>query len=217
MNSAFWKDKWRKGLIGFHQQEFNSRLIEFFPRLDLPVGSSVFVPLCGKSRDMLWIRERGHRVLGIELSRIAVRDFFSEAGLDPVLSMEPPFERWSVDGIEILLGDVFDLTAEHLTDVTGFYDRAALVALPPDMRVRYARHLIAILPASVSGLMIGEEYIESEMDGPPFSVREKEVRELFGDAFEIETVKREDILEQQPRFKARLTELVETTFVMRRG
>lgn len=215
MQPKFWKEIWRKEKIGFHQREINERLRTFFPALDLPNDSSVFVPLCGKSLDMRWIREQGHPVIGVELSRRAVAAFFSEADLEPTITNEPPFERWSADGINILCGDFFNLTRDHLSGVRAFYDRAALVALPPEMRSNYARHLGEILPADAVGGLLGVEYEQSEMNGPPFSVEEDEVRRIFEEDFYIETVVREDVLERT-RFRERLSTLIETVYILHR-
>lgn len=215
MKPGFWADMWRKNRIGFHQHEINGRLRQFFSTLPIAEGTPVFVPLCGKSLDMLWLREQGYPVLGAELSSIAVQAFFAEAGLEPIVTDRPPFRQWSAPGIDILCGDVFDLTGEHLAGVGAFYDRAALVALPPEMRPDYARHLGEILPAGAVGLLVTAEYEQSEMNGPPFSVRGEEVQAIFSEAFTVETLVRENILEQT-RFRERLSALSEAVYLLRR-
>ena len=50
------------------------------------------------------------------------------------------------------------------------YDRASLIALPPEMRERYARHLAGILPPATQILLITLDYPQPEMPGPPFAV-----------------------------------------------
>jgi len=115
MEIEFWHQRWMKNQIGFHQQEINSHLQEFWQQLNLPDEAPVFVPLCGKSRDMLWLRARGHPVLGVEISPIAVRDFFAENDLTPDVIRDGAFERWESDGLTILCGDFFDLDSDSLS------------------------------------------------------------------------------------------------------
>ena len=216
MKATFWRKVWQEGRLGFHQEKVNSHLTEFFPLSKPKPGSTVFVPLAGKSKDLLWIRDQGVEVLAVELSRIAVEAFFEEAGLSPNVEKDPPFERWSAEGITFLCGDFFALTDQHLNGVDEFYDRASLIALPPEMRAQYVQHLGKILPAGVPGLLITVEYPQGEMNGPPFSVGEDEVRKLFADEFSVQRNLSEDILERT-RFRERLSELMEKVFVMRRN
>jgi len=194
----------------------NPHVLAFWSRLDPPPGCRVFVPLCGKSRDMIWLAAQGHRVLGVELSPIAVRDFFSEHELSPATERIGDFERWSAGEIVLLCGDFFHLTADQLSEIGAIYDRAALIALPPEMRVRYASHLQRVLPA-LPTLLVTMEYPQAEMAGPPFSVEETEVRSLFGARHQIERLLDEDTLAAEPRFRERgLTRLREKVFALRR-
>jgi thiopurine S-methyltransferase len=203
MHTQFWHERWQKNEIGFHQAEFNSHLQEFWPRLGLTAQHTVFVPLCGKSRDLLWLRAQGYPVLGVELSPIAVRDFFAENRIAAHVARGDFFEKWSADGLTILCGDFFSLTHEHLREVGGVFDRASLIALPPDMRPRYAHHLSAILPSQAVMLLVTMEYTSGAMQGPPFSVEETEVRRLYKDRYRVESVLRKDILNDSPRFRER--------------
>lgn len=203
MNPEFWQERWQKNEIGFHQQEINAHLQDYWPRLSVAAGGQVFVPLCGKSRDLLWLRARGHTVLGVELSPIAVRDFFRENALTPRVSRQGALERCETDGLAVLCGDFFSLTAENLKGVVGVYDRASLIALPPDMRPRYAAHLAAILPKGVAILLVTMEYRQAEMNGPPFSVSEDEVRKLYEKHHDVTCLFTKDILTENPRFRER--------------
>jgi len=109
MEPEFWIRRWEEGQTGFHLDEVNRHLQDHWPALALPADCGVFVPLCGKSLDLLWLRARGHAVLGVEISPKAVADFFAEHDLQPRHESRPPFEAWHVDGLEILQGDFFDL------------------------------------------------------------------------------------------------------------
>src|SRR5512135_332619 len=154
MDKDFWLERWEREEIGFHQNETNPYLSQYWQDLPLAPGSKVFVPLCGKSLDMLWLRKQGHPVLGVELSPLAVEAFFKENGYTPDHDSSHKFESCEADGIRILCGDFFNLEQDDLAQVGAVYDRASLVALPPAMRERYARHLASILPGGTQILLI---------------------------------------------------------------
>ena len=141
MQREFWLGRWEEGQIGWHQPAAHRALPAFWPDLGIPPGGRVFVPLCGKSLDMVWLRERGHAVAGIDLSAVAARAFFDERGLTPQVASIGELERWTAGGYEYWVGDLFAMTERDLGPVAAVYDRAALVALPPDMRARYYGHL----------------------------------------------------------------------------
>lgn len=218
MDAAFWLDRWENGQIGFHGSEVHEALRTHWSALGAPAGTPVLVPLCGKSLDMAWLRGQGHPVVGVELSPVAVREFFAEHGLTPSVSTSGAFERWSAGGITILRGDVFDLTPDDVAACRSLYDRAALVALPPALRERYARHLSAILPASARMLLVTLRYPPTEMQGPPFSVDEAEVRRLYGDGWRIARVASADVLARDANLRARgPSALAEETYTLWRG
>jgi thiopurine S-methyltransferase len=210
MDPDFWQQRWHEGRIGFHQDRPSPLLEAHWDALQLPHGSRVFVPLCGKSLDMAWLAARGHRVLGVELSQLAVDQFFSEHGLTPEVR-ESRYGLHHVAGaIEIIRGDAFALDADLLSGCTGLFDRAALIALPPELRRRYADELYSRLPAGCHGLLITLEYPPHEKAGPPFSVAEDEVRALYERDWTIERLERRDILAQQPGFIAEGVTALET-------
>lgn len=202
MEHDFWQRRWQEGRIGFHQDEVTPLLLEYWPMLALPAGSRVFVPLAGKTRDMLWLASQGHRVLGVELSQIAIDQFFAEHGLTPTRHQSCYGVHHIAGAIELIRGDAFALDAETLSDCAGVLDRAALIALPATLRRRYARELYSHLPAACRGLLITLEYPQYQKDGPPFSVDEEEVRALYARDWQIECRERSDILAAQPGFVA---------------
>lgn len=213
MQPEFWAERWKNSQIGFHQQDINASLQTYWPQLELPAGARVFVPLCGKSRDMLWLRARGHYVLGTELVRQAVQDFFFENNLTPTVTSHDSFERWSTDGIAILCGDIFALTAADLAGVAGVYDRASLIAFPRELRQRYVDKLSDILPSGSETLLITIRYPKDEMQGPPFSVADEEVHELYDRKFEVTRVSERDALAGNKNLRDRgLTQLTELVY-----
>jgi thiopurine S-methyltransferase len=186
MKHTFWLERWEQSQIGFHQTEINQYLSEHWRELGLAEGASVFVPLCGKSLDMLWLREQGHPVLGIELSGKAVKAFFEENNLSAEVERGERFTTYRSEGLRLLVGDFFALTPEDMGAVRAVYDRASLIALPPEMRRDYARHMAKLLPVGASILLVTMEYPAGAIDGPPFSVSEEEVHALFDGHFEVE-------------------------------
>lgn len=213
MKKDFWLERWEREEIGFHRNEVNPHLCEFWPELNLARGSTVFVPLCGKSQDMLWLREQGLQVLGVELSAIAVQAFFNESGYIPQHISDGKFDRCEADGIRILCGDFFDLSRDDMTKVSAVYDRASLIALPPEMRVRYVRHLVSILPPAIQILLITVDYPQPEMQGPPFSVSSGEVEALYREYAEVRLLTQIEVLAKNPRFQQRgLSRLRENIF-----
>jgi thiopurine S-methyltransferase len=201
MQAEFWLQRWREGRTGFHHERPMPLLLEHWPSLALPKGSRVLVPLCGKTLDMPWLAAQGHRVLGVELSPLAVAQFFAEHGLVPERHASPMGVHHVAGDIEIIQGDVFGLDDATLAGCDAVYDRAAVIALPAPMRERYAHEVYARLPTGCRGLMITLEYPQAEMEGPPFSVDGGQVEALFEADWSIDLLERRDILAVQPEFQ----------------
>lgn len=215
MKKDFWLERWEREEIGFHDKEVNVYLKQFWHELHLEQGCKVFVPLCGKSIDLKWLEEQGHAVLGIELSEIAVRAFFKENGYAPKLTSNEKFKLHEANNISILSGDFFALNSDDLTQISAVYDRAAMVALPPEMRKKYVQHLLNILPSSMQILLITFDYPQAEMSGPPFALAAEEVETLYGQHAEIRLLGKVDVLAQNPRFQKRgLTRLQESIYLL---
>ena len=180
---------------------------------DLPEGALVLAPLCGKSRDMIWLAEQDYRVRGIELSPLAVANFFQELGLQPQREQVGDFERWSAGPYEIFCGDIFDLEQLDNSAVAAVYDRAALVALNPEQRTQHARLIKRPLPAGCPILLVAMDYSQHEMAGPPYSVNKSEVRELFHSNYTVTLLESLDLLNKSERYReAGLTHIFEQIY-----
>ena len=217
MHPDYWHARWNEGRTGFNQPGGNPLLQRHWATLDLPADSQVFVPLAGKSPDLLWLAARGHRVLAVELSPLAIEQFFAEHGIEPEVTRSRHGVHHRAGAIEMICGDVFDLDREVLSGCTAFYDRAALIALPEPLRRRYADEVYAALPPHCRGLLVSLEYPAAELDGPPFAVDEIEVQRLFQRDWALEVLERQDILANQPAFQAQgLTSMLNIAYALQR-
>ncbi len=188
MNADFWLQKWQKNEIGFHQSEVNSLLAKYFDKLSLPNNGRVFLPLCGKSLDIAWLLSKGCRVTGVELSQIAIEQLFVALKVQPKVTKLDKLELYSAPHLDIFVGDFFELSHQILGAVDATYDRAALVALPEEMRKRYTTHLAEITETAPQ-LLLTFEYDQSVMQGPPFSVGADEVQQHYRDIYQLSLLK----------------------------
>ena len=216
MNPDFWHQRWSDNQIGFHQATPTPLLLKHWPSLGIAAGACVFVPLAGKSLDMAWLASQEHRVLGVELSRVAVEQFFGENGLTPELEETRYGTHYRAGGIELIVGDAFGLDAGLLRDCSAVFDRAALIALPPELRTRYARELYANLPAHCRGLLVTLEYPQDEREGPPFSVPAEEVQALYAGDWQIDPLERRPILPDHPGYVAGVSRLDTVVYALQR-
>lgn len=216
MHPEFWHQRWQANQIGFHQEAPTPLLLQHWPALGIAPGTRVFVPLAGKSRDMAWLAAQGHPVLGVELSQLAVTQFFAEHGLLPETDGTGHGVHHRAGGIDLVAGDVFTVDAALLRDCGAVFDRAALIALPPEMRRRYADEVYRALPVGCRGLLVTLEYPQHERDGPPFAVAEAEVRALFEPRWEVELLERRAIAPEHPGFVAGVSRLDTAAYALRR-
>jgi thiopurine S-methyltransferase len=199
MNRDFWLARWEGGQIGFHRSEPSPELVAHEGELLGGGPHRVLVPLCGKTVDLRWLRDRGHEVVGVELAEQAVRAFFDEQGLVPVVTEAPPFLRFATDGLTVWCGDLFALTPAHVGAIDRVWDRAALIALPPELRIRYAAKL-AVLAPGATVLLVTLDYGPGALAGPPFPVPMDEVRTHYGAA--VRRLGGRDLMAEEERWAA---------------
>mgnify|MGYP001135519506 CR=1 FL=1 len=181
MDIEYWAARWKEGRIGFHEGRTNAFLAKHVGRLG--EKRRVLVPLCGKAEDMAFLAARGHEVVGVEAVEDAVEAFFAEHALEPqVDDLREGVRAYAAGGVRILAANFFACTRNDLGPVDALYDRAAIVALPPETRRRYVAHLRELLPAGAPGLVVTFEYAQSQLEGPPFAVLEDELRALWADS-----------------------------------
>jgi len=202
MEKSFWIKNWEENNIGFHNSDYNELLLKHFDSFDLKQNSHIFVPLCGKSLDLIWLAMKGYQVTGVEVSPIAVSEFFKENNLKVLKKLDGEFTRNTCDNppVEILEGDFFQVNNEVLGKVNFIYDRACIVALPPDLRKRYTEVITSILSPGDQMLLVTMEYEFPEVLGPPFPVLESDVRSYYEKNFSIEMLEKIAKEVEHPRF-----------------
>ncbi|MGI2178310.1 thiopurine S-methyltransferase [Shewanella frigidimarina] len=200
MESSFWHEKWQLQQIGFHQNQVNPFLVKYWSHIGLNENTEVFVPLCGKSLDMFYLAEQRHSVLGCELNTLAVEQFFTDNGLTYQVNHTDEHVVFSTDQVTLYQGDIFTLPKSATASISGFYDRAALIAWPEEMRQQYVKALAALIPANVSGLLITLDYLQETLKGPPFAVSPRWVESYLTPYFDVELLECVDVLADNPRF-----------------
>lgn len=214
MEENYWLEKWQKNDIPFHEQHINADLITFVNELKLNPGDCIFVPLCGKTKDMLWLAEKGFHVVGAELSPIACNDFFAELNISPHVTKESKFTKYQYNNIELLCGDLFNLTSSDLPIIHAIYDCKALIALPSELRKKYVEHLIACLGTKIKILLLTIE-TNSQVKPPPFPVSKAEVNSLYGSYFDVKPLKCISITDIPERLvKKGYTEMTESVYLI---
>lgn len=194
-DNNLWLQCWLDQSTDFHQEEVNPLLSKFWPSLELAKSSRVFVPLCGKSLDMIWLAGQGHEVIGVELSSIAVNDFFIENNLLPTKNEIGLFTLWSHGKLSILCGDFFALTKADLGLFDTVYDRAALTALPENIRALYVTHLKSLLPDAAKVFLLTIEDAAENATMCQANGVDEEINKLYSVGFDIDLAYVESVYE----------------------
>jgi len=194
MEHSFWHSKWHNNEIGFHEPTGNALLVKYSDVLLGPNSNEasqkrIFVPLCGKTRDIAWLLSKGCQVVGAELSEVAITQLFDDLDITPSVKPSSKGKVYSAPNLTIFVGDIFALRRDDIGEVTGVYDRAALVALPDDLRRKYANHLIDITH-NAPQLVITFDYHQSELPGPPFCVNDEMVADMYASNYSISQLER---------------------------
>lgn len=201
MDAEFWINKWQNGETRFHQSQYHPLLVKFGEKFS---KGAILVPLCGKTLDMLYLVSKGHSVIGVELSPIACKDFFEEAKIEYTTTSVENFTVFKSESVTLWCGDFFKLPQSEWDKVTGLYDRAALVALPEEVRKAYAAEIFNRSTRPLEILLIALEYIKDAFQGPPFSVVEHEVNEIYRPftISKIHSEREERIPKDNPKFQS---------------
>lgn len=192
MDSKFWIERWENNDIAFHEVDANTMLVKYFSTLSLKRNNRVFLPLCGKTGDINWLLSKGYKVVGVELIETAIQQLFIELGIEPIVSKVGKNLHYHADNIDIYVGDLFEISGNDLGAVDAVYDRAALVALPKEMRSTYASHIINITN-SAKQLLVTYEYDQNLLNGPPFSISSEEVNQYYASNYFLTALDKVDV------------------------
>jgi thiopurine S-methyltransferase len=192
-----WLDRWANGRTGWHEKDGNAGLKRHWPTNAAP--GRVLVPLCGKSPDLVWLAERGHEVVGVELAEKAVREFFADHDLAYQSESGEHLDRYSANDLSVTLycGDYLKFNAPPFD---ALYDRGALVAMPESLRPGYVEHTKRLLRTDAVRMIITLEYDQGIVQGPPFSVPPAEIAAYWQDLARIDET--DDIETCPPKFRA---------------
>lgn len=185
MKHEFWHDKWQKNEIGFHLNQPHSLLVKYIDSLNLEKNNRIFLPLCGKSLDIHWLLAQGYHLIGIDLSPIAIEELISELAIPFTERKLEKLTHYHHPQIDLFVGDFFELTSSNIGKIDAIYDRAALVALPEEMRTDYAQHLMQISNQATQ-LLISFEYDQSVMAGPPFSISPQQLKDYYSKQYQLQ-------------------------------
>jgi len=197
----YWANRWNKNDAGWHKSssdpkdELTAAYDSFVKEKDT---GRTFVPLCGKTGDLLWLtKEKGHTVIGVEGVESVVKEFFAENSIE--------CDRSELDGgigakfvskdgaITVLACDIMAVTPEMVGPFDYVYDRGGLVALPAEVRPRYVKVVASLLKdRPFRYLLFAYDYDQTKYPGPPHSVPEKEVRGLYDGFAQLESIKHID-------------------------
>ncbi|MFT5685932.1 MAG: thiopurine S-methyltransferase [Myxococcota bacterium] len=213
MKPEFWHDRWQEGRIGFHQSTVHPDLIKHADALGIPAKPRVLVPLCGKTLDLGWLVGQGCEVVGVELTEKAATQYHETAGLTPEITQDGDHAIWRSPGLTYIVGDVF---TANIGVVDAVWDRAALVALPAEMRTRYTARIRELLRPGGRLLLSCFTY-DATRPGPPHSITDDEIATHYGHAGKLTLLSTADILDESPRWReAGATFMDEKTWLLER-
>jgi len=220
MELSYWESRWRKGKTGFHADWVNPALKKYWSEIPAGDEHNVLVPLCGKSPDLIWLRDRGHHVWGVEFVDLACQSLFVENGIPYEVEQRGNWKIYRGNNLDIIQGDFFKLPSKMLPPVNAVYDRAAVVALPPDKRIKYTEKIRQLARRGCSMLVHTFEYDQEKMSGPPFSVWQNEIEVHYSvtQNFVVTCLDETEKIDQLKKFQWRgLNSIREKTYHIRRN
>ena len=192
MNPEFWQARWKEKRIGFNQPKVNPLLIKYFSDLKMATGSRIFIPLCGKSIDMIWLANQGFDMVGVELVESAVQEFFAENNISYTIKAHDKNSnikcyqgQLSGQTIALWVADIFMLRTNDVGRVDAVYDRAALIAMPAELRPQYSQQVID-LSQNAPQLLLTLNYDQNERAGPPFSISHEQIQQYYSAHYQIQ-------------------------------
>lgn len=211
--AEYWKKRWEKNDISWQRHEVHKFLVKYIDKLtDGRAKTRVFVPLCGKSLDMLWLADQGHDVVGVEISLLAIHSFFEENGLTflkkqvKLAALIDPVDVYECvqKQITIFCCDVFSLSEEDTGGrFDAIWDRASLSAIQPafgDRGKRYTKKMRSLLADDGNCLLESHFYEVERNNEPPASLSMEFRNQLYEEDFvlkELEVEKSDEDFERK--------------------
>ncbi|XP_002736535.2 putative thiopurine S-methyltransferase [Saccoglossus kowalevskii] len=201
--AAFWEQRWQEGKIGFHSPNVQTFLLKYVDLLtNGKTGLRIFVPLCGKTVDMKWLADMGHHVIGVDICRMALKQFFEENNLEYTMSTVKGLENGelyqSSDGrIQLYKCDIFDISRDMVGQFDGIWDRGAMTSILPTARARYCDIMVTVLKPTGRYLLVCVEYDKSKSSGPPVCLLESEIKDVYGSFLKIEKIAERNRMEEK--------------------
>lgn len=213
---SYWTNRWVNNDIGWNETDGNKLMWKYFPDVlktklpeKKPEELRVFVPLCGKAKDMYLLYQMGFTVVGIEISKEAIDDFFTENGVEEK-EMNQPF-RSSKDGRLILgQGDLFTFSGDKSQPIQlpfekfdVMWDRGSFVALNAKDRTAYASMMMSLMADDGLYLLCSLVYDISEYGGPPLTATTEDLMQFYGERCDIQVLDKDDLFSRQEKWKKR--------------
>ncbi|XP_041039467.1 probable thiopurine S-methyltransferase isoform X2 [Carcharodon carcharias] len=169
-----WMTRWEKKHIGFHKGEIH----EF--------------------------ADQGHTVVGVEASKMAIKEFFAEQNLSHTQESVPGMPGSEVfkssDGrISLFNCNVFDFSSAIAGKFDGIWDRGSLVAINPPDRKHYVKLMTTLMAKECHYLLDTFTYDQDRCAGPPFSIPKLTIEDLYGQSCNIQLIESSDALTDRQR------------------
>ena len=121
----------------------------------------------------------------------AVQEFFNEQNIAYTITehdKHPNIKYYQGQLLEqtitLWVADIFTLSSENIGHVDAVYDRAALIAMPTELRTQYSQQVIN-LSQNAPQLLLTLHYNQNERAGPPFSISQEQVQQYYGNDYQM--------------------------------
>jgi len=182
----FWQRNPQYNFNAFYSN-LKEDILNCFRSLGMTEKSTILVPLCGKTHDLIYFSELGYNVFGVEISSIAIKQFFIENNLNYKIEKVDLNAIYSATNngvnIQIYCGNIFDLIPSNFSPCDTFYDVAGLYALPKESRKQYVCMVKSLLIPSAKGVLTSVSHNLPERNSAPYSINNDEINYLFGESF----------------------------------
>lgn len=203
MEISYWHSRWENDKTGWHMDYVYPPLKRIWPQLSIESEAHVLVPLCGKNLDIHWLIDQGCTVTGVDISQKALEHIMKNHSESFTEDSSHGFTIYRSKSLALWQGDFIKLPTDKVPPADLIYDTKAIIALPAEMRSDYAKKLLSLTHSKTQILIQTLQYEQSEMNGPPFSVDEQELKHLLGNRFTLKCIHEQSKLEELQRFQQR--------------